>query len=173
MLRSILIFIGIFAVLSLGYQYSRGTVIETLIIDQATVKPGAALINTLQDQFTAKAEGHRIVSDKARLSVLNGCEGTEMLFLIIAAVFSFRCSARAKLIGLVGGVLLVFVLNQMRIAALFFALIHDPHWFDLIHGYVGPTLIVFVIALCYLYWTRWAQTLVVEQRGQDQRGQSL
>lgn len=163
MLRTLLTFIAIFAVLSLGYQYSRGTVIETLVIDQATVKPGVALINAIQDQFTVRADAHRIVSDKARLSVLNGCEGTEMLFLIIAAVFSFRCSLRAKLAGLLGGVLLVFVLNQMRIVALFFALIHDPHWFDLIHGYVGPTLIVFVIALCYLYWTRWA----------DQRGQSL
>jgi exosortase family protein XrtM len=129
-----------------------------MVIDQATVRPSVALINRLQDQVIVQAEAHRIVSNQARLSVLNGCEGTEMLFLIVAAVLAFRCSPKAKIAGLMGGVILVFVLNQARIVALFFALLHDPTLFDLIHGFIGPTLIVFVCALFYLYWTRWAQT---------------
>lgn len=43
MIRPLLIFIAIFTVLSLGYQCSLGTVIETLVIDLAAVKPGVAL----------------------------------------------------------------------------------------------------------------------------------
>jgi exosortase family protein XrtM len=152
-----LCFLGLFCLLSVGWQFSKGTQMESLVIDRATVQPSVALINGIQDRVKVQADAHRIVSDKARLSVLNGCEGTEMLFLIVAAVLAFRCSLKAKLLGLLGGVVLVFVLNQVRIVALFFALLHDPELFDLIHGFVGPTIIVFFCALFYLYWTRWAQ----------------
>jgi exosortase family protein XrtM len=86
------------------------------------------------------------------LSVLNGCEGTETLFLLVAAVVAFAASWRHKLWGILLGGLLVYGLNQIRIVALYFALRHDKELFSALHGYVGPTLIIILCSLFFLWW---------------------
>ena len=36
--------------------------------------------------------------------------------------------------------------------SLYFAAHHDRHWFDLLHGYVAPTLIIILACLFFLWW---------------------
>ncbi len=152
------IFAAVFFSLHLAYQASQDSVIETLIIDVATVKPSALLINQIDPDYAVQAHEHQLISAKARLSVLNGCEGTEMLFLVIAAIVAFRSSWRRKVIGLALGISFVYCLNQLRIAALYFSLVHDPKLFAAMHSYIGPMIIVLLTAGFYLWWVRWADT---------------
>lgn len=152
--RFAILFLALFVVFQFSYSQARGTVVERVAIDHATVFPSAALINLLTPSEQVRAEGHRLVSERARLSVLNGCEGTEALLLLCAAILPFRAPWKQKLFGILLGGALVYAINQARIVSLYYALRYDKGLFDAIHGYIGPTLIVILACLFFLWWVR-------------------
>ena len=154
--RMTFVFALLFTAMHFAYQHSKDSLFETLVIDTATVKPSVALINLIAPELKVLPVEHRLVSSKARLSVLNGCEGTEMLFLLIAAVLAFQAPWQKKLLGLAAGVTLIYLLNQARIVALFFSLLEDKALFSAVHGYIGPVVIVLNTAYFYLMSVRWA-----------------
>lgn len=154
-LRFAFVFLFVFIVLQFGYSANRGGIVEHLVIDIATVEPSTAAINLISPQEQAQATGHRIISPKGGLNILNGCEGTEGMFLLLAAMVAFNATWKHKLKGMLIGILLVYVLNQVRIVTLYFVAHHNRHWFDLLHGYIAPTLII-VLACVFFFW--WANT---------------
>lgn len=153
--RRLLIFVALFIVVFFGceilYMQSRGTGFERVFIDTLTVKPSAALINWFTPGEHVIAQGPRLVSPLARLSVLNGCEGTEAMFLLIAAITAFAAPWRHKLLGALLGIGLVYALNQIRIVVLYYSFRADKALFDSIHGTLGPTVIV-LVACGFFYW---------------------
>lgn len=151
-LRFALIFLIAFFVLQYGYSASRGSLVEHIVIDIATVRPSVEVINLIAPLEHAQATGHRIVSPQGGLNILNGCEGTESIFLLLAAIVAFTAPWKRKLIGFLLGTALVYVLNQARIVSLYFVAHHDRHWFDLLHGYVAPTLIIILTCVFFLWW---------------------
>lgn len=151
-LRFALGFLLAFLLLQYGYSASRGTALEHFVIDVATVRPSVAVINLIAPQEQAQATGSRIVSSQGGLNILNGCEGTESIFLLLAAILAFTAPWKHRLKGFLLGTVLVYVLNQARIVALYFAAHYDRHWFDLLHGYVAPTLIIVLACVFFLWW---------------------
>ncbi len=151
-LRFALLFLFTFFVLQYTYSSSRDGLVEHFVIDLATVYPSTAFINFIDPGEQAIASAHRILSSQGSISVLNGCEGTETLFLLIAAIVAFRASWRSKLKGMLLGAILVYCLNQVRIVALFFAAQENRKWFDMIHGYIAPSLIIVLSCLFFLWW---------------------
>lgn len=151
----LLIFVALFIAVFFGcealYMQSRGTGFERVFIDILTVKPSAALINWFSPDEGVSAQGPRLVSPFARLSVLNGCEGTEAMFLLIAAITAFAAPWRHKLSGALLGIGLVYAFNQIRIIVLYYSFRTDKAVFDLIHGTVGPTVIV-LVACAFFLW---------------------
>lgn len=165
-LRFTFVFLLLFFALQYGYSASRGGMAEHLVIDIATVRPSAAAINLIAPDAGAHASGHRIVAPRGSLSVLNGCEGTETVFLLLAAIAAFKAPWRHKLKGAALGTLIVYMLNQGRIVALFFAAQHERKWFDLLHGTIAPTLIIVLSCLFFLWWARsWGAPGGNEQTG--------
>ncbi len=144
------IFLMVFFSLQYGWEMSRGSHFEQVVIDQATVVPAAWVINTLSPNQGVMAQGHRIASPEGRLNILNGCEGLETLFLLIAAIMAYPFTWRVKLQGLGLGLPLVFVLNQVRIVALWYAFLHDRALFGMLHGIVMPLLLVVACLLFFL-----------------------
>lgn len=155
-LRFALAFLLTFCILHYAYLSGRGGMVEHLVIEVATVFPSAALINFIDPSKQAMASGHSILSPHGSISVLNGCEGTETLFLLIAAIIAFRASWRNKLKGMLLGTILVYCLNQARIVVLFFAAQENRKWFDMIHGYVAPSLIIVMGSVFFLCWAHTA-----------------
>ncbi len=149
-------FLIVFGVLYGLYTAARGTVVERFLIDTLTVRPSAAIVNWISPEEGVAANGHRLVSARARLSVLNGCEGTESLFLLIAAIAAFAAPWRARLAGILAGAAVIYGLNQARIVGLYYALRFDRSWFEALHGFIAPTLIILVGALFFLGWIAWA-----------------
>lgn len=144
--RSLGIFLTIFVLLQWGWNASRGTWVERLVIDKATVAPAAKLVRALTPEIAAMASGPSIKAPGGGLNILNGCEGTEVMFLLIAAFFAARMPWRLRLLGLGIGLGWVFVLNQARILTLFYAFRTSHTWFDILHTAVLPALLVALTA---------------------------
>lgn len=154
----ILLFLLIFGLLDYGYYYTRDTAVEHLIIDKLTVRPAVAIVNWVLPTASARASGQTLVSLFGSINITKGCEGTAAMFLLIAAVLPFPARWGAKLLGIVGGVLLMYLLNQLRILAIVMSLHSHPGWFGSLHGLVAPTFIVLVGCLFFFVWANAATT---------------
>jgi exosortase/archaeosortase family protein len=148
-------FLLCFFALQFGWNQARGTRLEHWVIDCATVRTSAALIELLTPQAAAKASGASIVAPGGGINVRNGCEGTEVLFLLLAALLAYPGSWRLRVAGALAGTVYVFLINQLRLLALFYCFRNDPALFDSLHGAIAPlvliacTLALFVV-LCRL-----------------------
>lgn len=152
-LTRVVFFIAAFASLQAGYDAARDTWLERLVVDQATVRPAAWLINAAAPTVDVEAAGTRLRAPGGGINIMNGCEGTEVAFLMIAALLvAPAISLRQRVIGMVTGTAGVFLLNQARVIALFFAFRNDKALFDVLHGTVAPLLLVLGTAAFFTLW---------------------
>src|SRR5215467_5853801 len=103
------------------YESTRGTWFERAVVDDLTVQPSTAFINLVAPSIGARAVGSRIVSRTSTVNILAGCEGTEIMFLLAAAIVAAWRGLRATLLGIGSGFLIIYVANLIRVAAIFFA----------------------------------------------------
>ena len=147
---SLAIFLGVFGILQWAWGEARDTWVERLVIHQATVKPAAALVQVITPEANAKPVAASIRAPGGGLNILNGCEGTEIMFLLVAAFAAANFGWKRKLTGLALGLGLVFALNQARILALFYAFRNERSLFDVLHTTVLPAVLIAAVAL-YFY----------------------
>jgi exosortase family protein XrtM len=151
-----LLFIAVNVIL-MGLYYSLPTTfIENSFVRFFAVVPGGALINWITPDVAVYTDHTRIISSIARLNVLKGCEGTEALLLLYAAMIAMLRPLRFTVMGLLLGTALVFVLNQARIVALFFIAAYQKDSFELVHGFIAPLLVIGAASLYFLLWLNWS-----------------
>lgn len=153
-----LIFVLLFAALSAVYERARGTVVERLFIEHATVQVAAWLIDSLDPAVEVEASGSRLRAPGGGLNVLNGCEGAEVMFLLLCAMAVAPVRWRQRAAGVLLGMGLVFALNQVRIVALFYSFRADKAMFDLLHGLIAPLLMIAAVAAFFLAWLHYCDT---------------
>jgi exosortase/archaeosortase family protein len=151
-LKRIFIFLALFAFMQTLYSQMQGTWLERLLIDHITVGSAAWWIDAVDPAVHIVAEGSRLRAPGGGINVLNGCEGTDVAFLLIAALVVAPIAWRYRLLGMGAGLVLVFVANQVRVASLFYAFRHDRALFDALHGVVTPMLLIAVVALFFAGW---------------------
>lgn len=150
------VFLTIFAVLQGWYSISaRGTWIERMVINQITVKSAAAVIQILDPATGVLPIGSRLQAPGGGINIINGCEGVDVLFLMTAAMLVAPIPLKARLSGIMFGVLVVLGLNQVRVIGLFYAFRVDRNLFDMLHGVVAPLTLIAAVAGCFLGWLSW------------------
>jgi exosortase family protein XrtM len=145
-------FLAVFIALQSLWEAARGSAIERWWVQDLTVRGAVALIDALAPQAQAQAQGHRIVASGGGLNVLQGCEGTDVLFLLAAGFAVFPMSWRWRLGGLLLAVAIAYGLNLLRVVGLFFAFRHDAALFDLMHTAGAPLLVVMACGLFFQAW---------------------
>jgi exosortase/archaeosortase family protein len=153
LLRLVLGFPLVFAVLNLAYLHFKTPYLKPWVIDLLTVRPAAWLADSML-AVPVVARGHTLLAGDTRISVLNGCEGVDAMLMLVAAVALQRASWRAKLWGVVLGVGWVYLANQLRIVALVWARLEAPQFFGPGHGVLGPLTVIALTVLYFLWWTR-------------------
>jgi exosortase/archaeosortase family protein len=151
-LRAAALFITFFCALQLGWQALRDTVVHRLVVERATVGVAVVLINAITPTVHAVGAGTAVHAPGGGLNIVNGCEGTETWFLLCAAFAAASLSWRARAVGLVLGTVMVFVVNQVRILALFYANRSDQELFNLLHAIVGPIVVIVAVACFFYAW---------------------
>ncbi len=146
-------FAALFGLLLLLLFAARDTQADRFLLEVLALRPSAWVIAFVAGDLV-QVSGTSLISSYVRLNVLAGCDGRDALLLLLAAVGAAQASWRWKLVGVVLGALLVCALNYSRITALYFALRLNRHTFDLLHGYLLPALIVFSLALFFMWWLR-------------------
>jgi exosortase family protein XrtM len=152
LIKQALVFILLFILMQAGWQMVRDDAIGHFIRGTVTVKPAVMLIHLLTPQITASALGNQILAPGGGLVIKIGCEGIEALFILIAGLFSVTMAWRAKLSGMLLGLMLIYVVNEIRILVLFYAFRADKALFQLLHGTIAPLALIAIAGLFYHYW---------------------
>lgn len=93
--------------------------------------------------------------------IVEGCNAVSVMILFVAFVVAFTGKLRTTVLFLLGGCLLIHLLNIARIAALAAALHHFPAQEHLLHDILFPLAIYGVVFLLWMLWvnkfSRYAQ----------------
>jgi exosortase family protein XrtM len=114
----------------------------------------AQLINTVSPQANVQAVGSRVGSGATYIQVAQGCEGIDVMLMLVAAVLTFPVSLSRKLIGAVVGAFAIYAFNLIRIVGLWYCLRHWPEGFETMHLIVGQTMLILVGLIFFATWAR-------------------
>jgi exosortase/archaeosortase family protein len=158
------IFTVLFIALQVAWIAARGSGFERWLIEDVSVRSSVTLIQVLTPDIGATAHGPSIIAPGTRLNVLNGCEGTEILIPLIAALLAYPLARRTRIIGLLAGTAWVFALNQARMLGLFYAFRDDPVLFGHLHGLVTPLLLILGVLVFFFGVLTWDRRLPASSR---------
>jgi exosortase H (IPTLxxWG-CTERM-specific) len=98
-----------------------------------------------------------ISSASFSISIARGCDGLEAMALFAASLLAFPANWKYKLIGLFGGLAVLFSLNIGRIVSLYITGLHYPKAFEFMHvEFWQAIFIIFAIGL-WIFWIKWTR----------------
>jgi exosortase family protein XrtM len=151
-----ILFVCCYSLLNYGYFKIPVELFINVIYYHGVVNICADLINWIAPKEQVLAQYNHLLSTKADLEIVRGCDGAGVLFLLVSAIVVFPSSWRRKLMGLILGIGLIYIVNLLRVSALYFVIAYHQDWFLLIHTYLAPTLMI-IIGCCY--FACWAISL--------------
>jgi exosortase H (IPTLxxWG-CTERM-specific) len=142
--------------LFLGASFS---VVALRQVDAAIVAPYTALIARVSG-FVLRALGEEasvngcvVSSPRFAVTIYNGCNGLITSLIFISGVLAFPARWSAKVIGMVGGLIAIQLINLVRIISLFYIGVFLPRYFNDAHIFIWQSLVIlFGISL----WVLWA-----------------
>jgi exosortase/archaeosortase family protein len=147
-------FLVVFGLLTAGFEASRGTALERVVVEDAILSPTVHLINVVTPGEQAALVGRTLSTPgSAGLRVTRGCEGIELFLMLAAAIVAFPASLARRARGLLLGSLLAYLLSVTRLMALHYALHYSPRAWEALHGLVLPLAPVVLMALFFLRWS--------------------
>ncbi|MDX2436545.1 MAG: exosortase H [Acidobacteriota bacterium] len=155
----------IFFLTILGVSF---TVIALRPVNDAVVVPYTAFIARVSGTTLrlfgeqATVSGCVVSSPRFAVTIFNGCNGLITSLIFVSGVLAFPARWPAKVIGVVGGLLAIQLINLVRIVSLFFIGIFFPTLFNDAHTSIWQSVVILAgVGL----WIAWAHFLArPEQR---------
>ena len=150
-LRFILIFIVLLIVFSLAFGYLRShsqNYVQDYINFTAFVVSG--ILNFLG--FKAGLYQATLSLSNFSVEVVLECAAVYQILVFTAAVLAFPATWKKKILGIVIGAPVLYVIDLFRIMGLLLVGNYLPKFFDFTHLYTGQMFVIFVVILLWLLW---------------------
>jgi exosortase family protein XrtM len=144
------------------YYWSKSYTAQ-LVVHRLNAGVSSYLINFIHPQERTKVHNNEIQSGPFRMIIEEGCEGTEGIILVVSALMAFQMPVLFKSIGIMLGILLLYISNLVRIVALYYSLKYKPELFDVLHMYIGQSFYIFVGSVFFIFWIQIGGTLIDQQ----------
>lgn len=125
--------------------YTKGVVILTSKILKVLTIP-----TTYQGSF--------IQLPSIALDVKFGCNGLEAVMIYSVAVIAFPASWKNKFLGILGGFLVIQVINILRISSLAYSAIHFKNLFETIHIYIAQGMMIAISLGVFFIYLNYAKS---------------
>ncbi|GAB5399022.1 MAG: exosortase family protein XrtF [Aureisphaera sp.] len=154
---------GTYLVLTFLYswylQSAKGTQYPPDFITHLVAKQSSDVLNGLG--YNAMVTPHEsqptmklFVNDMYLARIIEGCNAVSIIILFMAFVIAFAQKLKKTLLFILGGTVLIYGVNILRIAILAIALYKYPQYDDLLHGIVFPGIIYGMVFLLWMIWVR-------------------
>jgi exosortase H (IPTLxxWG-CTERM-specific) len=154
-----LVFIGTFV----GLTLAASAILLIPAVDKGFTIPftrGLVVVCAgLMKAFGAPVQASGVIlsfkSGAGAVMVTNGCNGLEVCILFAAAVLAFPAPIKARLMGALGGVAAIQIVNLLRIISLVVLARVAQGAFDFFHLYVWDAFIMMDGVALFLGWHYW------------------
>jgi len=146
------IFFILFFICGQGLYYWSKNYMAPVVVHRLNADVSSFLINWIHPAERTTVHKNEIRAVGLRMIIEEGCEGTEGIILVVAALMAFEMSLIIKISGIILGTLLLYISNLVRIVALYYSLRYKPELFDLLHMYIGQSFYIFVGAVFFIFW---------------------
>lgn len=133
-------------------HYIAKPYINPFLVHHMTTGGSSKLINLMTPAENTRAQAEYLISGSFKLQIAQGCEGMDGVIILLAAILAFPAGIKSKILGMFGGLIILYSLNLFRIAALYYTLKYKSAFFDMMHIYVGQT---FIILMAFFYFITW------------------
>ena len=96
--------------------------------------------------------GDLIASPEFSVTIKNVCNGLEVMAIFFATTIGFPSSIKGKLLGLLIGFPVIFLINTVRVMVLFILGSKNPQVFDDVHFYYAQALVIIATVTVWLLW---------------------
>jgi len=135
-------------------------------VDTAIVTPYTSLVARISGFVLrllgedATVNGCAVSSPRFAVTIHNGCNALITSLIFISGVLAFPARWLAKLVGVVGGLLAIQLMNLARIVSLFYIGVFLPEHFNDAHIFIWQSVVIlFGISL----WIVWAHFFALPQ----------
>ena len=97
-----------------------------------------------------------LAGNEFSVNIKSGCDGLEAMAIFASAIIIFPAKSRLKIVGLLWGITILFILNLLRIAGLYLVgLNFSQTVFDIMHIQGGFILFTMISVLLWFIWMNW------------------
>jgi exosortase H (IPTLxxWG-CTERM-specific) len=127
-------------------------------VDAALVAPYTAFVARLSGAALrllgepATVAGCVVSSPRFAVTIFNGCNGLVTSLIFVSGVIAFPARWPAKLLGVVGGLAAIQLINLIRVVSLFFIGIHFPAFFNDAHIVVWQSVVILAGVGLWIAW---------------------
>lgn len=114
-------------------------------------KVSGSLLQMMGEKVTIT--GTTIRGPRFGVNINNGCNGVEAMLILLASIFAFPATMKARAVGLLLGAIVVQILNFIRIITLYLLGAYQPRLFDLFHTAVWQIVIILAAIGFFLFWS--------------------
>lgn len=130
------------------YMLIPNSILAYQVYQEGIVAPVAHILRWITSDVSINGVQNHLVSGGIDLEVVRGCDGSGVLFLLIAAFAAFGGGFLRTLLRIMGALGFVYLFNHMRLIVLFICAKHFPEYFTPLHSLLLPTLFV-VLAIAF------------------------
>lgn len=147
-----------FLILFLAILATAFTVIALRFVNDALVVPYTAFVARLSGTVLSlmgehiTVEGVILRSPRFAVTIYNGCNGVITSLIFVSGVLAFPARVSAKVIGVVGGLLAIQLINLVRIVSLFYIGIFFPKFFNQSHVFIWQSLVILAGITLWIVW---------------------
>jgi exosortase family protein XrtM len=151
------VFSAAYLVLHVAYLQVPTPFLVEVAYRYAIVQPAAVMVAWIAPGEAVQVVDNQLRSASAALEIVRGCDGAGLLFLLLAAIVAVDASPSRKLGAAIGGGVMVFALNELRIVGLYFVAAYHHTLFVPLHVYFIPMLEILACAAYFAWWlNRWS-----------------
>jgi exosortase H (IPTLxxWG-CTERM-specific) len=151
-----------FLILFLAILGASFAVVAVRQVNDSFVTPYTAVVARMSGSALrllgedAAVDGCVVSSSRFAVTIFNGCNGLITSLIFVSGVLAFPARWPAKLIGVVGGLLAIQVVNLVRIVSLFYIGVFLPEHFNDAHIYIWQSLVVLAGISLWIVWANWS-----------------
>ncbi len=148
--RFLLVFVGLL-VSSFGIVALKP--VNDAFVDPYTAgvaKVAGRILQGLGEKVTVR--GCLLASPRFAVTIFNGCNGLITTLIFLSAVLAFPVGWRPKLIGVVGGIVAIQLINMIRIVSLYYIGAFFPSWFNNAHVVVWQSIVILAGVALWVFW---------------------
>jgi len=160
-IRFILTFILVYALLSVGYKlyldFSKNSVYYPDYITNLVSRQSEDILNVMG--YNAYVEPHPeeptmklIINNKYIARIIEGCNSISVIILFLSFIMAFSGKPKTTFLYMLFGSVLIYIVNLCRIVILSVGLYHYPWRKDILHTVIFPGIIYGMVFLLWIFW---------------------